>query len=154
MSDQKKIENIIFALGINPKEFANTTGINLKTLQDIIDGKREITVNLINRILRAFPHLSESYLKTGTGDVFLNKPLSDDKYFNRKVADAIENISVSVLNNSIANMERAKSEMERAKSELERAKAEGVYADGFNRLTIQYEHLLNLFEQIVKEKSK
>lgn len=147
MSDQKKIENIIFALGINPKEFSTTTGINLKTLQDIIDGKREITVNLINRILRAFPHLSENYLKTGTGDVFLSKPLSDDTYFNKKVADAIDNISVSVLNNSNANLERAR-------SEFERAKAEGVYAEGFNRLTIQYERLMDLFKEIVKERGK
>ena len=164
MENKTPLEQLIYTLGIDSREFGRLTKISIPTVLGILSGKKEISLNVLNRILRALPHVNENFLMKGEGEMFVNKVIPGDEYFNRRMVDAMETLSIAVLNNSEANKERAgadkklaEAEIDRAKAELnnsianmERAKSERGYADGFNRLITQLESVTDVLKEVVK----
>jgi len=136
MENRNTVEQLIFTLGIDNREFARLTKINILTVQDVVKGKKKISLNVLNRILREFPYVNENYLMKGEGEMFINKVVPGDENFNREMLDSMKTLSIAVLNNSEANKERAKAELE--------------FAQGFNRLTIQLEKVTDIITEIVK----
>lgn len=137
MENKNTVAQLIFTLGIDNREFARLTNINILTVQAIVKGEKKLSLNVLNRILRAFPYVNENYLMKGEGDMYVNKVLPGDENFNREMLDAMKTLTAALLNNSDSNKQRAEAEKE--------------FAQGFNRLTMQLEKVMDIITEIVKD---
>ena len=58
-------------LGLTLKEFGESIGMSLTGLSEIEHGRRPFQERHIKLILAAFPQVSETWLRTGEGDMFI-----------------------------------------------------------------------------------
>ncbi len=62
MDLNKKIEQIIVDKGLSPSYFADTIGIQRSSISHILSGRNKPSLDIIQRILRAFPDIDRDWL--------------------------------------------------------------------------------------------
>jgi len=62
MDLNKKIEQIIIDKGLSPSYFADTIGIQRSSISHILSGRNKPSLDIIQRILRAFPDIDRDWL--------------------------------------------------------------------------------------------
>lgn len=67
----ERIRTLRNQLGMTLTDFGNKIGISFGGLADIERGRRSVQDRHIKLILAAFPQVSEKWLRTGEGDMFL-----------------------------------------------------------------------------------
>ena len=76
-SDGTKIRKIIAYLDLSNTEFAESIGKNINTLSQYINGRRKITKQLANTIIKAYPQISYDWLRFGRGEMLINSMVSE-----------------------------------------------------------------------------
>lgn len=62
MDLNKKIEQIIVEKGLSPSYFADTIGIQRSSISHILSGRNKPSLDIIQRILKAFPDIDRDWL--------------------------------------------------------------------------------------------
>jgi transcriptional regulator with XRE-family HTH domain len=62
MDLNKKIEQIIIDKGISPSKFADDLGIQRSSISHILSGRNKPSLDIIQRILRAYPDIDRDWL--------------------------------------------------------------------------------------------
>jgi len=82
VSTKERIEAIIEYLQLSAPEFAKSCGFNTSTIYNYLKGKTVSHRNM-NKILARYPEVSETWLYTGRGPMFIPKKLNDlDKHLD------------------------------------------------------------------------
>ncbi len=74
-----RIRQIMTKLGMNQKEFSETTGISASTLSSIFSGRTSATLNHANAIHQSFPQVNVAWLLFGEGEMEGSPALSAAK---------------------------------------------------------------------------
>lgn len=64
----KRIEKIIQDENMTQIQFSEMTGIKASTLNHVIKGRNNISPQVMNQILTAFPKYNEMWIRTGSGE--------------------------------------------------------------------------------------
>lgn len=80
-----RIDRVIKELGIKKFQFADRIGVHQTYVSQIASDKKVPSDRVIRDICAAFPEISESWLRTGEGDMFLPKPEDDQALVSRLV---------------------------------------------------------------------
>lgn len=77
-----RIDNLMEMLGMSATQFAQTVGIQRSTLQHILNGRNEPSLNVVKSIHDALPDVNLEWLLYGNGNPFKsnNKDVNDDDY--------------------------------------------------------------------------
>ena len=78
---RERIDELMVLLGMSPTQFAQTIGIQRSTLQHILGGRNEPSLNVFKSIHAALPDVDLDWLLTGNGKPFNSEPakgMSDD----------------------------------------------------------------------------
>lgn len=71
-----RLGNLVFALGSSVNAFAKSIGVDTANLNKMIKGQQSVTKKTINKILVAYPQVSEEWLLNGVGEMFDRQPLT------------------------------------------------------------------------------
>lgn len=79
---KERFEELMELLGMSPTQFAQTTGIQRSTLQHILNGRNEPSLNVVRSIHDALPDVDLEWLLTGNGKPIKGgaAAMSDDDY--------------------------------------------------------------------------
>lgn len=79
---KERFEELMELLGMSPTQFAQTTGIQRSTLQHILNGRNEPSLNVVRSIHDALPDVDLEWLLTGNGKPIKDgaAAMSDDDY--------------------------------------------------------------------------
>lgn len=66
----KRLELLIFQLGMNKKTFSESIGVSHTTIGNTIAGISEPRLSMLNAILKKYPNVSSNWLISGEGDMF------------------------------------------------------------------------------------
>ncbi len=69
LSDNEILVNVMSALGIGVKDFAKKLDVADSTIYAVKQGTNNLSENLINKIIYAYPQINYVYLRTGNGEV-------------------------------------------------------------------------------------
>lgn len=64
-----RLEQLVNKEGLSQADFSLKTGIKTSTLNHVIKGRNDISPMVMSQILRAFPHFSEEWIRTGNGEM-------------------------------------------------------------------------------------
>jgi DNA-binding transcriptional regulator YiaG len=82
VNTQQRIEAIIEFTQLTAPEFAKSCGFNTSTIYNYLHGKTVSHRNM-NKIIARYPEISETWLYTGRGPMFVPKKLNDlDKHLD------------------------------------------------------------------------
>ena len=68
-----RIKIMISEMAKSERDFSIKIGVNQKTLNYYMLGKRKLSLEIIEAILNAFPEISAEWLLRGTGSMMLNE---------------------------------------------------------------------------------
>lgn len=72
-----RIDELIKYLDISPTQFAQKVGIQRSTLQHILNGRNEPSLNVVKSIHSALPSVNLDWLLTGNGQIFTTESSAD-----------------------------------------------------------------------------
>lgn len=85
----ERIKKIIEKENSNPSLFADTIGISRGTMNHILNGRNNPSLDVVTKILTTFPHINSEWMMFGTGPIykgdkaFLQPSLFDEIPLNR-----------------------------------------------------------------------
>lgn len=78
---RERIDELMELLGMSPTQFAQTVGIQRSTLQHILNGRNDPSLNVVKSIHAALPDVDLDWLLTGNGKPLKSEPakgMADD----------------------------------------------------------------------------
>ena len=91
--------DLMSELGFKPAAFERETGISNGLINKNIRENRDISADMIEKIVRRYPLVNKKWLETGQGDVFL----SNDPVKNTPTGNGVNNSSNSLISQSTNN---------------------------------------------------
>jgi len=70
---ENRLKEVIAYSRRNVREFASECGISYATLYSCVIGRRKINVEMVQKILAAYPEVEEGWLILGRGDMLSEK---------------------------------------------------------------------------------
>jgi len=142
MNGKQIINELLVILGLTIKELSSNVGVSAQTIYDVHQGKtyNGISKKLAGKIVSVYPFINESFLLTGKGEI-INKISKMEN--TEKIEDALERISIAVLNNSESNKINAEASKINAEAILKSAEASHI-------LSKSLEKILSLLEKNIK----
>lgn len=130
----KIIQELLFKLGLNKQELAESIGVDRQKVYNLINPKNssKLSEEFADLVCAKFPQINKDYLVSGDGYI-INVALMDDTVNKRTITQALSDISKSLLNNSEANKDNAKANL--------------LTSEAFNRLTLSMERVIDLLEK-------
>jgi AcrR family transcriptional regulator len=114
VSTKQRIEAIIEYLQLSAPEFAKECGLNKTTIYNYLEGKTVSHRNM-KKILDRYPEISEPWLYTGRGPMFVPKKLNDlDKHLDFYSAMRI----IEYTEQNMQNIENEIKEMRKSLSDF------------------------------------
>ena len=83
---------MISEMAKSERDFSIKIGVNQKTLNYYMLGKRKLSLEIIEAILNAFPEISAEWLLRGTGSMMLNE--FDEAWYKKVIDDQHDTISL------------------------------------------------------------
>jgi predicted transcriptional regulator len=68
-----RLNKVIAHSGLNRMEFARKCSINYYTISSVIAGSREINLDMVQKVLSAFPEIEEGWFVLGRGEMLSTK---------------------------------------------------------------------------------
>lgn len=92
---------MISEMAKSERDFSIKIGVNQKTLNYYMLGKRKLSLEIIEAILNAFPEISAEWLLRGTGSMMLNETSDsikandfDEAWYKKVIDDQHDTISL------------------------------------------------------------
>lgn len=96
MTLNERISEIISTEGLNAKQFAERAGIKPSTISNMMNGRNNPSLDVMQRILSAFPDISSDWLICGKG------PMSRTANDENTSSSAVVTSNIHVATNKIA----------------------------------------------------
>ena len=92
MNEQERLMALMQAEGMNAKEFAAEVGISAATMSNIINGRNNPSLEVMQKVLNRFRNVSTNWLILGVGSMYSEKIDSqEDKNADNNPADTLHN---------------------------------------------------------------
>lgn len=93
MNEQQRLLALMRAEGLNAKTFAEQVGISAATMSNIVNGRNNPSLEVMQKVLNRFRTLSPQWLILGVGSMYLEKSNSQGDNFQQDSAElAPENL--------------------------------------------------------------
>jgi len=90
MNEQERLMALMQAEGMNAKEFAAEVGISAATMSNIINGRNNPSLEVMQKVLNRFRNVSTNWLILGVGSMYSEKIDSqEDKNADNNPADTL-----------------------------------------------------------------
>ena len=76
MNEQQRLMALMRAEGLNAKTFAEQVGISAATMSNILNGRNNPSLEVMQKVLNRFRTLSPQWLILGVGSMYLEKSYS------------------------------------------------------------------------------
>lgn len=73
---EQRIKELLLARQLSPTQFADTIGISRPIVSHILSGRNKPSLEVVQRVIAAFPELSLPWLLNGTGPMLAAAPLA------------------------------------------------------------------------------
>ena len=93
---EKRMRDLRKALGLTLNEFGSKIGLRGSTISEMERGNSAVTERTISMILAAFPRVSETWLRTGEGEMFRQEDSSMAELISRLDLPDITNTLLDV----------------------------------------------------------
>ena len=87
MNEQQRLLALMRAEGLNAKTFAEQVGISAATMSNIVNGRNNPSLEVMQKVLNRFRTLSPQWLILGIGSMYLEKSYSQDDNFPQDSAE-------------------------------------------------------------------
>ena len=78
MKEQERLLALMQSEGLNSKEFAQQVGISAATMSNVINGRNNPSLEVMQKVLNRFRNVSTNWLILGVGSMYLEKSNSQD----------------------------------------------------------------------------
>lgn len=75
MKEQDQFKKLLKLLKTNANKFSKVTGVNMSTCYEVANGKRHLSRESLDLIIKAYPNLSLDWFMRGIGEPFLSMPV-------------------------------------------------------------------------------
>ena len=100
MNEQQRLLALMRAEGLNAKTFAEQVGISAATMSNIVNGRNNPSLEVMQKVLNRFRTLSPQWLILGVGSMYLEKSNSQGDNFQQDSAEQdSENLDQTTLEN-------------------------------------------------------
>lgn len=103
MNERQRLEQIIESEGLTAKQFAEQVGIQAGTISNIINGRNNPSLDVMQRVLNRFRTISSDWLVLGVGSMYRTNGAPDKTLFDIKPIevehDATEQLEKQVQEN-------------------------------------------------------
>lgn len=114
-----RLKQILESLNINGKAFAKTIGISQGMVSNVMNGKRAMTIDFVDRITDRYSHLNPAWLLFGYGS--MTKTTTQDRLIGRPEQDAKpQQITLEGLAKIILSIQEENNDLRRRIEEMER----------------------------------
>lgn len=93
---EKRMRDLRKALGLTLNEFGSKIGLRGSTVSEMERGNSAVTERTVSMILAAFPRVSETWLRTGEGEMFRQEDSS--------MADLISRLDLPDITNTLLDV--------------------------------------------------
>ncbi len=91
MNERQRIEQVMTAENLSAKQFATEIGIQAGTLSNIMNGRNNPSLDVLQRVLNRFRTLSSDWLILGVGSMYRpNGEGPDNTLFNIKPLESLK----------------------------------------------------------------
>ena len=100
ITDAQKMQMILDELGISSYRLTQELKLSASAIYHVINGKNQLSMNLINKICTTYPEVNKKFLVKSIGEPLIEKPLSigaDAEYLIVKKQD-FEQIKQDIKN--------------------------------------------------------
>ena len=87
MNEQQRLLALMRAEGLNAKTFAEQVGISAATMSNIVNGRNNPSLEVMQKVLNRFRTLSPQWLILGVGSMYLEKSYSQGDNIQSDSAD-------------------------------------------------------------------
>lgn len=87
MNEQQRLLALMRAEGLNAKSFAEQVGISAATMSNIVNGRNNPSLEVMQKVLNRFRTLSPQWLILGVGSMYLEKSNSQGDNFQQDSAE-------------------------------------------------------------------
>lgn len=84
MNERQRLEQIIESEGLTAKQFAEQVGIQAGTISNIINGRNNPSLDVMQRVLNRFRTISSDWLVLGVGSMYRSNGAPDKTLFDIK----------------------------------------------------------------------
>lgn len=88
ITDAQKVQSILDELSISSYRLTQELKLSASAIYHVLNGKNQLSMNLIDKICTAYPQVSKKYLTKGIGEPLIEQaPSSNDEYILVKKQD-------------------------------------------------------------------
>ena len=84
MNERQRLEQIIESEGLTAKQFAEEVGIQAGTISNIVNGRNNPSLDVMQRVLNRFRTISSDWLILGVGSMYRTNGAPDTTLFDIK----------------------------------------------------------------------
>lgn len=84
MNERQRLEQIIESEGLTAKQFAEEVGIQAGTISNIVNGRNNPSLDVMQRVLNRFRTISSDWLILGIGSMYRTNGAPDTTLFDIK----------------------------------------------------------------------
>jgi len=94
MNEQERLIAVMQSEGLNAKQFAVEVGISPATMSNVVNGRNNPSLEVMQKVLNRFRNLSTNWLILGVGSMYDEKSNSQDDIFDAEISESPENKSL------------------------------------------------------------
>lgn len=145
-----RLGNLVFALGSSVNAFAKNIGVDTANMNKMIKGQQSITKKTINKILVAYPQVSEDWLINGVGEMFEKQPLTQVHNSNVNYHSPHATIYAGDVHTTIQDIPTTNDAAPLVPIELTRKENTDIYNEMMRKNELTSEHItkVNVFSEI------
>lgn len=89
MNERQRLEQVIQSEGMTAKQFAQEVGIQAGTISNILNGRNNPSLDVLQRVLNRFRTLSSDWLILGIGSMYRQNGAPDTTLFDIKPIETL-----------------------------------------------------------------